>query len=109
DALVPAELAGDEPRGLREEEAAASGDRRDEEDAPELVALERHAHPVARWTEPDDPAQARQQQEPRQHLPDHAERGEEANHVVRHRGVSKTRLALLSLTIARPSPRATVR
>ena len=45
DPLEPAELAGDEAGDLREEEAAARCDRRDDEGGPELIAPDEVAGP----------------------------------------------------------------
>src|SRR6478736_10421442 len=69
-ALEPAELAGDEAGDLRVEEAAARGDRSDDESSPQLIAPEQVADPVER------PADAHQRE--------HAEHGEEDHDVRRH-------------------------
>src|SRR5919201_3586388 len=68
DALEPAELARDEARDLREEEAAAGRDRRDEEHQPEIVALDRPTQRVARAAQAGQPPEPHQQQEGRERL-----------------------------------------
>ena len=84
DALEPAELAGDEVRDLGEEEAAARGDRRDDERSPELVAPEGRAERAQRASHTGECGEPDEDEEAGEHLADDAEDRERDDRVMRH-------------------------
>ena len=84
DPLVPAELARDEVRDLREEETAAGRDRRDDERGPELVAPERALDRAQRLACARERREPDEDQQRGDHLADDAEHGKHHDRVVRH-------------------------
>jgi hypothetical protein len=84
DALVPAKFTRDEVRDLGEEEAAPRRDRGDHEREPELVALHRAAHASKRPADAEERQHRDEQERGGDHLPGHAERRQEDDHVVGH-------------------------
>ena len=68
DPLEPAELAWREARDLREEEAAAGGDRSHDEAAPQLVAPDPPADRVERGANAEEREQPHEQEQTDEHL-----------------------------------------
>src|SRR5207253_1231734 len=81
DPLVPAELARQEVRDQRKEEAAAGRDRRDDERGPQLVAPEPAADPVERYAYAEERQQRQKQEEADDHLAGDPEPGEDVDRV----------------------------